>query len=451
MPTTRERAVIALGKIFAGAVKPKDILDELSHDLDKRERAFLMELVYGVLRHRDYLDWQLKGFLRKPSALSPDTLNNLRVAVYQLQYLRVPEWAAVNEAVEGEKGHRGNPPLVNGVLRNFLRQRDNIALPPEKDPVAYISITTSHPRWLVKRWIQRFGYDEAFRFARKNNEVPPLTIRIDGTGARAQALHRLAEKGVHARPTDHSPAGIIIEEANAVGVLSEAADFPYVVQDEAAQLVTYLLAPLPQERVLDACAAPGGKTTHIARLMGDSGEVLAVEADAERIGQIEENVARLGLHSVRIIREDAKNLEYTEYCRSAAHRCVFDRILLDAPCSALGVIRRNPDVRYRHSRKELLRFKEHQGALLRAVARLLKPEGVMVYSVCSTEPEEGEEVIKEFLQEHQDFSIIKGEFDFLEPFAVADVGLLFYRTFPHRHDMDGFFAARLKRARSEDT
>ena len=439
MISTRNLAVTALTRIFQKAIKPKVALEELYGDLDKRERAFLMELVYGVLRQRDHIDWMFKGFLKKPSGLSMNTLNNLRLALYQIAFMRVPEWAAVNEAVEIEKAGRGRVPLVNAVLRNFLRYKEGIVPPPMEDQVNYISITTSHPKWLVKRWINRFGFDEALRLAEKNNEIPSLTIRMQDETTREAAIKLLAEKGIVARASEYSPAAIVLESTQAYDTLSEILPFNYVVQDEAAQIVTYLLGPVPGERILDACAAPGGKATHIAALMEDTGEVVAVEADQKRTEQLKENVARSGLKSIRIVQGNVKALDTTG-------SPLFDRILLDAPCSAIGVIRRNPDVKYRHSVQDLARFRENQISLLKSVSGLLKSGGIMVYSVCSTEPEEGEEVIKVFLQANPNFSIIKSDHDFLAPFEVpAKNSGVFYRTFPHKHNMDGFFAAILKK------
>jgi 16S rRNA (cytosine967-C5)-methyltransferase len=444
MSPSRERAVVALNKIFKRGKKPREVLEALSWEDDKRERAFLMELVYGVLRYRDLLDWMLKDFLRKPAGLSFDTINNLRIAAYQIAYMRVPEWAAVNEAVDVEKAQRGKASLVNAVLRNFLRRRETIA-PPDDN----IAIATSHPRWLIKRWVKRFGHDGAMRLAKKNNELPKLTIRIDDTAARENAVSVLAAKGVQAHKTIYSPSGIVLEDLHSFSDLRDLLDFPCLVQDEAAQLITFLLAPCPVEIVLDACAAPGGKTTHIAKLMGDRGKVVAVETESERIRQLEENITRLGLHSVAVVHGDVRDAEAgirrAAGCEKVSDSCLFDRILLDAPCSALGVIRRNPDVKYRHLPEDLQRFRENQLVLLQAVSRYLKVGGSMVYSVCSTEPEEGEEVIGKFLHSNQNFSIIKGEQDFLRPFEYGDSGRVFYRTFPHEHDMDGFFAVRLKR------
>ncbi|MCL4536127.1 MAG: 16S rRNA (cytosine(967)-C(5))-methyltransferase RsmB, partial [Nitrospirae bacterium] len=200
MPSTRQIAVTALNKIFNKGIKPKEALDELSGDLDKRDRAFLMEIVYGVLRYRDYLDWMLKDFLKKPSGLSPNTLNNLRAAVYQLKYMRVPEWAVVDEAVNLERFDQGKRALVNAVLRNFLRHKDEIKDPPKDNPVEYISVTTSHPRWLVKRWIKRFGYDEALKLAEANNRIPPVVLRAESAEKREEMLKEFAEKGIEAHP-----------------------------------------------------------------------------------------------------------------------------------------------------------------------------------------------------------------------------------------------------------
>jgi 16S rRNA (cytosine967-C5)-methyltransferase len=464
--TTRYLAVTALARILSGAERPKDALDSLGADLDERERAFLMELVYGSIRQRDYLDWLLAGFLKRPKGLSDGTINNLRIAAYQLCFTRVPDWAAVDEAVSIEKQQRGKVALVNAVLRNFLRSRQkaDIALPT--DPIKKISVMTSHPEWLVRRWVSRMGIEDAERLAIKNNETPPLTLRIDGD--REDSLKLLVADGIDAVATRHSLSGIVIRGRimapgdDTASQVSEAVEqrrvTPYniplarssfVVQDEAAQLVTWLLDPQPGERILDACAAPGGKATHIASLTKYKGEVVAVDSDEARAGKICENILRLGLGSVRVVTGDIRN------CGIGAD---FDRALLDAPCSSIGVIRRNPDVKYRHNEADLARFGALQLELLNSVAGYIKNGGVMVYSVCSTEPEEGEDVVRAFLQSHPDFCIIEGVYDFLGVFAYNDgEGHTFYRTWPHRggqgayegYGMDGFFAACIKKAYSE--
>lgn len=425
----------ALHEIWQKDGKPKDVLEYLSESLEKRDRAFLMELVYGVVRFRDTLDWALKEFLKKPSGVGRDTLNNLRLAAYQLLFMRVPHWAAVNEAVEMEK-ERGRPELVNAVLRNILRNLDSLLermknMRTDKT-VRYIATLTSHPRWLIERWVKRFGEDEALELAEANNRIPSLTLRVNTLkGMKQQVINELSKFGIEAEPTTFSPVGLKLKGFHIYKEIFFLKGL-IMVQDEASQLISCLLDPQPGETILDACAAPGGKATHIAQLMQDRGEITAVDSDRKRMDRLRENVSNLGFSSIRAIQADI--LEYTA-------KEPFDRVLLDAPCSALGVIRRHPDVKYRHKPGDLLRFKANQLNILRHVAKFVKPGGTMVYSVCSTEPDEGEGVIKEFLKDSGDFYIIDTTLPFLR-------GLMkdgFLRTYPHINDMDGFFGVRLCR------
>ena len=436
MSVTRLYAVKALSSIFLQNARPKKSIEASAPGIDKRDRAFLMEIVYGVLRYRDTLDWILGHFLKHPARLTDMTMNNLRIALYQLYFMRVPEWAVVNESVEIEKTFFKDrktdmQSLVNAVLRNVIRQKERFGIPLKfDDPVTDISVNTSHPRWMVERWIKRFGESEAKQLAKANNIRPPLTIRANTLKTtRDQLVSRIREKGITAEPALFSPDGILIKENMNYDDLSFAQGL-FVVQDEASQMIPYLLGPKPGERILDACAAPGGKTTHMAQMTGDTGEIIAVDKDADRLKKLEENVKSLGMKSIKIINADISGLSGVG---------PFDRILLDAPCSATGVIRRNPDVKYRHRAADLSAFSKKQAAMLRTVAGLLKNGGVLVYSVCSVEPEESEQVLNDFLKTSRDFRIIDAEALFLKEF-VKD-GL--FRTFPHRYNMDGFFGVAL--------
>jgi 16S rRNA (cytosine967-C5)-methyltransferase len=349
--------------------------------------------------------------------------------------MRVPDWAVVSESVEMEKsasGH-GKPSLVNAVLRSVLRQKERFTPPLTlPDPLSNITVNTSHPRWLVKRWIRRFGEDGALRLAEANNKVPPMTIRANTLRTTRQDLLRLlAEHEVESVPTEFSPDGITLGHVRSHTELAFAHGL-FAVQDEASQLISYLLGPEPKEKVLDACAAPGGKTTHLAQLMRDTGEITAVEKDDKRIAMLRDSIGALGIRSVTIINQDAAEL------RGAGP---FDRVLLDAPCSATGVIRRNPDIKYRRKAKDLDEYRTKQVRLLLATSRLLKEGGRLVYSVCSMEPEEGELVINEFLKTSNEFRIINAEAPFLKSFIHEG----FLRTYPHLHDMDGFFGVALCR------
>lgn len=432
MSNTRLLAIKALLEIFIKGNTPKNTLETLSSSLDKRDRAFLMEIVYGVLRFRDTLDWILKHFLKSTSRLGDLTLNNLRIALYQLYFMRVPDWAVVNESVEIEK-QGGKPSLVNAVLRNIIRKKDIFTLPLKlNDPVLNISANTSHPAWMIKRWIKRFGEDETLSLALANNQIPSLAIRANTLRiSREELLGRLSGKGIKSEPATFSPDGIILKDIHSYMDLDFIHGL-FIVQDEASQLVSYLLDPKPGERILDACAAPGGKTTHIAQLIHDNGEIVAIEKDPQRIKRLYDNINKLGVSSVQVINADITGIKDTG---------TFDRILVDAPCSAIGVIRKNPDVKYRHKAKDLTGYRFQQIRLLRSASGLLKENGIMVYSVCSIEPEETEEVINEFLKTAKDFRIIDAEAAFLKNFI--DKG--FFRTYPHKNNMDGFFGVTLCR------
>lgn len=430
MTGSRTSAVACLSDIIRKKGKPKHSLEQFARSLDRRDRAFVMEMVYGVLRHLFVLDWVIDLFVRDTGPLHDTTLNNLRIALYQIFFMRVPDFAVVNEAVEMEK-ERGKPSLVNAVLRNVIRRRDTITFPiPFEDPVKEVSINTSHPEWLVRRWIQAYGLDEARSLAEMNNTRPPLILRANTLKiSRRDLLSLFQEEKIPAEPTRFSPDGIVVDDSVSYQDIGGFYGL-FAVQDEASQLICHLLSPRRGERILDACAAPGGKTTHIAQLMEDEGEIVAVEKDPHRTVLIEENVRSLGTRSVQIVQADVSEMT------SAG---TFDRILLDAPCSSTGVIRRNPDVKYRHTEKDMAQFGKKQILLLNAVARMLKSSGILVYSVCSLDPCEGEHVVRDFLKTAQEFRIIEAGQGFVSEFMKNG----FFRTYPHKHAMDGFFGAAL--------
>lgn len=437
MYNTRFIAIKSLLEIFNKGSKPKESIENLSESLDKRDRAFVMEIVYGVLRYRDMLDWILKQFLKKISGLGDFTLNNLRIALFQFYFMRVPDWAVVNESVELEKCNPkmmiGRPSVVNAVLRNVMRQKNTLTLPLSfDDPVTSISLNTSHPKWLINRWVKRFGSDEALLLAKANNEIPELTIRVNTLiTTREQLIKELLKREINAELTSFSPDGILIRGTRSFIDLSFIKG-QFVVQDESSQLISYLLDPLPGERVLDACAAPGGKTTHIAQLMQDRGEIIAAEKDIKRIKYLQENIKNLGLKSVTIINGNINKLN---------NFGTFDKILVDAPCSSIGVIRKNPDVKYKHRPKDLFEYKSKQLEILLSASKLLRKNGSLVYSVCSTEPEECEDIANEFLKSSPDFLIINTDIEFLKHFTTEG----FFRTYPHKYEMDGFFGAKFCR------
>ncbi len=433
--------------------------DELLDDalrrsrLDSRDRALVFELVYGVLRHRGALDWRLGHVSDRPVARLPSHVQTaLRLGAYQLLYLeRIPPSAAVNESVALVKGRGAKAPagtrrdwtgFVNAVLRNLLRAPIPPWPDPEQDPVAALSIRYSCPAWLVERWLNRVGLAQAEARCRATLAIPPLTIRVNTLQLGRDALERdLLQAGYQVSRTPVSPVGLVMEKCGPISEIPQFGKGAFYVEDEAAQLVPLLLDPQPGERILDACAAPGGKTTHLAALMQNQGELVAMDRSPARLRLLQANCARLGVRIVTPITRDAGHA-----VKVKALERPFDRILLDAPCSGLGTLRRHPEGKWRKTAALLDRQQCAQDRLLAQVARLLRRGGVLVYSTCSTEPEENEDVVDRFCREHAAFR--------REPVGpwlpAAGHGLLTSQgdlsTLSAPESMDGFFAARLRKA-----
>ncbi len=427
-----------LEKVLRKNCIPRELLQRASSETGREELPFMREILYGVLRNLLYIDWRLNPFLRRPGRLSPYTLNNLRAGAYQILFMRVPEWAAVNESVEAEKARGRHPKLVNAVLRRLIREGSQPPLPSSLE--RRLSILYSHPVWLVKRWLRKFGPEETEKLLQFNNTIPPLTLRINSLRITREDFRKiLNDRGIPHRKTSHSPVGIILEKPEDLLRISDLGGLFYI-QDEAAQLISLLLDPSPGERILDACAAPGGKATHLAELTLEKADIVAADIRPERLRILRENLSRLDIRSVRPLAIDVSEL-------GPEHS--YDRILLDAPCSSLGVIRKNPDVRYRYNRKKLLKTAKTELEILQAVSKRLQPGGRILYAVCSIEPEEGEELIRKFLNKNPDFYIIDmaelsrtESRNFLAPFRTEKG---FFLSLPHRHGMDGFFGALMER------
>jgi len=420
---------------------PKGLLARPSEEASEADRRLLFELVQGVLRWRGRLDYVLARFSRLPlSRLAPPVLDILRLGAYQLLFLtRVPARAAVDESVKLAGRY---PPhvrgFVNAVLRAVAREGAGVSFPdPEAEPVAYLAACYSHPSWLAERYLARFGLEEARALLSANNAQPPLTARTNTLRTtRAELAEHLKAEGVGATPTRFSPEGLTLIGAGEPGRLKSLAEGLFQLQDEAAQLVSHLVAPLPGERVLDACAGLGTKTVHLAQLMEGRGEVVALDADGRKLERLVEAAMIAGVgEMVKVRVHDATRPFEGEQ---------LDRVLLDAPCSGTGVIRRRVDLRWRKRPEDIARLAELQLAMLEAASRSVAKGGVIVYAACSLEPEEGEELIPRFLARHPDFSLEDAALS-LGPMSPGPGPYL--RTFPHLLGgaMDGFFAARLKR------
>lgn len=410
---------------------------------DARDRALLTELVFGVLRRRGTLDYLVDLFSsRRCAKLERGVLTLLRLGLYQMFFLeRIPVSAAVNETVKLARVFAPRASgFVNAVLRRFDRERAGIAWPDrEADPAGFMAAFHSHPRWLAQEWLRRFGADEAEALAAAMSGQPPLTLRVNTLRTTRDALlGSFAADGVEAEPTAWSPVGIQVRSPARPAALPGFGEGLFTVQDESSQLASLFLAPEPGEQVLDLCAAPGGKATHLAQLMENRGELLACDRDGRKLGRIEETAARLGLGIIRTLALDASS----PLAPLGDRR--FDRMLVDAPCSGLGVIRRNPESKWRLSPADPPRLAALQGTILRNAADRLAAGGVLLYSTCSTSDEENEAVVDEFVSERGDFVVedLRALFPGQAP-LFTEQGM--FRSWPHRHGMDGFFAARLKK------
>jgi 16S rRNA (cytosine967-C5)-methyltransferase len=446
----RQNALNVLNTLDQGRFHLDHIIQELfennARPMDHRDRALFTTLVFGVTRWRKRLDWIIGHHSNVPvKKIRPEVQNILRLGLFQIFFLdRIPASAAVNTAVNMTRktAPEWTVRFVNGLLRNAVRKKDDIEFPlPQNNPVAALAVSRSFPEWLVNRWLDRFGFEDTCALCDAVNDIPPLTIRANTLKIdREKLVKLLASEAGNIEPTVCAPDGLRLGALNtSIDRMQTFKDGLFQVQDEAAQLISLLLHPCPGESVLDACAGFGGKTAHMAQLMNNSGQITAVDRDQKKLTRLDDDMKRMGIVTVTGRKGD---LEAPSALSGAEP---FDRILLDAPCSGLGVIRRNPDIKWDPSRQNLQRFAHRQAALFHHVSQYLKPAGRMVYSVCSMEPEENEAVVSTFMDDHPEFKILNNA-AYLPDHArslMDERG--FFRSLPHRHAMDGFFAVCMEK------
>ncbi len=417
---------------------------ELQPNLDPRDRGLTTELVYGVLRQQGKLDFALSRFCRQPlTKLEHVVVRLLRLGAYQILCLdRVPDRAAVHETVELTRRLRLERAtgLINGILRSLVREKEAIPWPdPEQDPAAYLEHVLSLPGWLARQWLAEFGAEEAQALAAAMLEPAPFSLRVNTLAtSRAAYLEKLTEVA-EVRSTRFAPEGLTLDGRGRLSLPGDREGW-YQVQDEASMLIPHLLAPQPGDKILDACAAPGGKTTQLAALAGNRAQILALDLHPQRVRLVTQGAARLGCKGIESRAWDLT--KKPEFLTPAS----FDRVLVDAPCSGLGVLRRNPEIRWRRAASDLPRLAELQRSILAQVAPLVRPGGTLVYSLCTLGREETTGVVEAFAAAQPDF--VRED---LRPLVPAHWGELIdaqgcLRTLPHRHDgMDAFFAARFRR------
>ncbi len=440
--SARFQALLTLQAIAKGAYA--DVaLGRVLHqsNLTGADRGLVTELVYGIVRRQRTLDTLIDQFCRhRQQPLNLRLI--LRLGLYQLRYSgQIPAAAAVNTSVELAKalGLGGLAGVVNGVLRAYSRAAQaSDPLPESKDPVETLGIQASFPDWLIQAWLEQLDLSETQALCEFFNHSPTIDLRINQLQAKLESvIQTFSAAGITALPLQKVPGAVRL--ATGSGAIPELPGYGagwWSVQDGAAQLVGLFVDPQPGEIIIDACAAPGGKTTHLAELMGDQGQIFALDRTPSRLKKLRQNQERLQLHSIEIRALDSSQPQPS--------LPLADRVLVDAPCSGLGTLHRHADARWRQTPATLADLSQLQAQLLRNTATWVKPGGILVYATCSLHPAENQAQIRQFLQAHPDWQIAPPPPNFPYPELAHPEGWL--QAWPQRHQMDGFFMVRLQRA-----
>ncbi len=436
--TARGAALELLGRVLDEGAYTNIAVNQFlrCRALSAPERRLLTELVYGTVKALGTLDWYLRQCVARPLAnIDRPVLHILRLSLYQLLYLdRIPPSAACNEAVKLARAvsHEGAAKFVNGVLRGFLRRRAGLAFPRE-DEAAYLALAFCHPRWLIQKWLQEYGREETEALCRFNNSAAPVSLRANTlVTSRDKLLAELRLLGAEAAASEWSPCGIVCRGLPALEKVFASLPGAFYVQDESSMLAAQVLDPRPGETVIDLCSAPGGKATHLAQLMENRGVIHAGDIYAHKLRLIEENAKRLGIGIIRPCLCDAT-------VPGAAWLNAADRVLVDAPCSGLGVLRRRAEARWRRERDSMKEFPPLQLQILTNAAACVKKGGRLVYSTCTIEQAENHYLVREFLAANPQWDYA----GFLHPRTGERVDEL--QLLPQRDGIDGFYICALKR------
>ena len=446
MLNARQLAFFALKEVHKGAyadVALDRVLKKAS--LSDNDRRLMTELVYGSVRRQRTLDALIDQLATKKSHKQPPDLRTiLHLGLYQLRYqAKIPTSAAVNTtvALAKDNGFKGLSGFVNGLLRQYARlaeKEDPLQLPQET--IKRLGTLHSFPDWIVKVWTEQFGDLETEQLCRWMNQTPTIDIRINPLKTSLEEVEAAFQSvGVLSQPLIDIPQALrLMGRTGSIQKLPGFQEGWWTVQDASAQLVSHLLDPQPGEVIVDACAAPGGKTTHIAELIGDSGKIWACDRTASRLRKLQENVRRLGFKSIETITADSRNLTQLE--NSA------DRVLLDVPCSGLGTLHRHADARWRQTPTSVNELSQLQEELLSHVATLVKDGGVLVYATCTLDPRENENIIEAFLTKNPNWKI---EYLRLEELGTRyNTSQGYLKVLPHENNMDGFFMTCLRKSNS---
>jgi 16S rRNA (cytosine967-C5)-methyltransferase len=444
MQNPRQLAFLALRDIHRRGAFTDVALDRVlrTTKLNSADRRLVTDLVYGTVRRSRSLDALIDQLGKKKAHQQPPDLRTiLHIGLYQLRYQeRIPPSAAVNTTVElaKENGFKGLAGVVNGLLRQYERlatsSGEPLQLPVE--PVERLGVLHSFPDWIIQIWLEQLGVEETEQLCEWFNQSPTIDLRVNTLRVSIEDVETAMQSaGVDVRRVPQLPQALrVVGGTGAIQQLPGFSEGWWTIQDSSAQLVSHLLNPQRGDVVIDACAAPGGKTTHIAELMADEGKIWACDAKASRLKKLKENAQRLQLKSIQICTGDSRN--FSQFTNSA------DSVLLDAPCSGLGTLHRRPDIRWRITPETVHELSILQGELLEQAATWVKPGGVLVYATCTLHPQENEGVIQPFLERHPHWQIEPPAPH--SPLSAFSMPQGWIKVLPHQHQMDGFFMVRLK-------
>ncbi len=439
----REEAFLIFNSVVRkGAYSGIEIRKNLNKSsLNINDKALVTEIVNGTLRNLIKIDWIISFFVKiNPKKISPNIKDILRCGTYQIMFLdKIPDSAVCNESVELAKkyGNIGAAKFVNGVLRNISRNKDSITMPSKNNINEYFSIEYSHPIWMVDLWINNYGVDFTERLLKANNEVPPLTIRINKLKAsKLEILNMLNDLNVDISDGLYNDEAVNIKGVSSINNMELFKNGYFQVQDESSMLVGKIINPKAGDLIIDVCSAPGGKATHLAEMMGNKGKIIARDIHKHKLNLINENCKRLGIKIIETQLFDAIQVDDTLFAKA-------DVVLVDAPCSGLGLVRRKPDLRWKKNLEDISKLSKLQMLILKNASLYVKTGGVLVYSTCTLNREENIRVVQEFLNYSNNFKLdnLGG---FLHPNIYAPHKTDGYlELYPNVHGSDGFFIARM--------
>lgn len=429
-----------------GAYSNISINKHLEKNKKIENENFIREVVYGVLENKKYIDYIISQVssirIEKIQSL---TLEILRMGVYQVIFMdRIPDRAAVNETVNLSKkyGHKGIVGFVNGVLRNISKNKEKLMIVKNKDKLTYLSIKYSYPKWMIENWIKEYGYEFTEKLCKGNNSRPKLNIRVNTLKiSRDQLLDIFSSYGYIVYKTKYAKDGLIIDNPRRITSLEEYRNGYFIIQDESSMLVSQTIDPKEGSLVLDLCSAPGGKSTHMAQIMNNSGKIISRDIYSHKLHLVQENAHRLGIDIIETEIFDAT--KFDEKFREKADYCI-----IDAPCSGLGIIRRRPEIKWNRKEEDIQELTKIQWEIINNAKSYLKPGGVMVYSTCTISKEENEDMVNKFLLENSQFKLIGFEDKFNSKKNIEKSKDGYVQLFPHIHNTDGFFIAKFKKINS---